>query len=323
MTFYRPDLHSELLRLCMLQSSEYKSPKLLLGSEVATVDINNATVVLTNGSSISGDLVIGADGERSLVKAAFKELDTLRPAPYRIFRAIVPTETLVDNKRQWPVLSLTTSKFAIFRKGTRILSWFEGRDGFLQDLEAGYNISLDEDQGPETDPVKVKQKMLHTFSDYHPSILAALRKAERVSDWPVYYSTPLAHLHKGRAVLIGDAAHSMLPTTGQGGTQSLEDICALAIFLHSDSLKGKRERQVEERLAMFEELRKERMAIVQAGSGIMFGDEERLEKTKWGQVLKRAGIRDGEGHLRFLYQYDIFEESRKALEEGMRAKARL
>jgi salicylate hydroxylase len=164
--------------------------------------------------------------------------------------------------------------------------------------------------------------MLHTFSDYHPSILAALRfvvlllrfpqlnailtnsnrKAERVSDWPVYYSTPLAHLQKGRAVLIGDAAHSMLPTTGQGGTQSLEDICALAIFLHSDSLKGKRERQVEERLAMFEELRKERMAIVQAGSGIMFGDEERLEKTKWGQVLKRAGIRDGEGHLRFLYQ---------------------
>jgi salicylate hydroxylase len=83
MTFYRPDLHSELKRLCLLQSSEYQAPKLLLGSEVISVvglgsrdaritdrlmytvqDIDNATVTLANGSSIPGDLIIGADGER-------------------------------------------------------------------------------------------------------------------------------------------------------------------------------------------------------------------------------------------------------------------
>lgn len=80
MTFYRPDLHSELKRLCLLQSSEYKLPKLLLGSEVISVvslpffsfrrhcltiqDINKATVTLANGSSLSGDLIMGADGER-------------------------------------------------------------------------------------------------------------------------------------------------------------------------------------------------------------------------------------------------------------------
>jgi salicylate hydroxylase len=162
--------------------------------------------------------------------------------------------------------------------------------------------------------------MLEIFSDYHPSILAALRcvaflrisgsnatltdsnrKAERVSDWPVYYSTPLARLHKGRTVLIGDAAHSMLPTTGQGGTQSLEDICALSILLHSDNLEGKN-MEVEERLRTYEGLRKERMEIVQACSGITFGDEEKLLKTRLGHVLKRAGIKDGEEHLKFLYQ---------------------
>jgi salicylate hydroxylase len=62
------------------------------------------------------------------VKAAFKEPDTLRQAPYRIFRAIVSTETLVEDERQRHMLSLTTSKFAIFQKGARILSWFEGRE---------------------------------------------------------------------------------------------------------------------------------------------------------------------------------------------------
>jgi hypothetical protein len=36
-TFYRPDLHDELKRLCLLKSSAHKSPRLLLGSEVVSV----------------------------------------------------------------------------------------------------------------------------------------------------------------------------------------------------------------------------------------------------------------------------------------------
>lgn len=62
------------------------------------------------------------------MKAAFKDPDTLRQAPYRIFRTIVPTETLVSDERQWRMLSMTTSKFAIFTNGKRNLSWFEGRE---------------------------------------------------------------------------------------------------------------------------------------------------------------------------------------------------
>jgi salicylate hydroxylase len=72
------------------------------------------------------------------------------------------------------MLSLTTSKFAIFTKGKRNLSWFEGREfvpdrrncfgiiangdsGLLQDLEAGYNLSLDKDNGPGEFPFPPQQ----------------------------------------------------------------------------------------------------------------------------------------------------------------------
>jgi len=65
---------------------------------------------------------------QSIIKAAFNDSEKLRQAPYRIFRAIVPTETLIEDERQWRMLQMTTSKFAIFKKGKRTLSWSEGRE---------------------------------------------------------------------------------------------------------------------------------------------------------------------------------------------------
>jgi salicylate hydroxylase len=65
---------------------------------------------------------------QSIVKSAFNDPGTLRQAPYRIFRAIVPTETLLTDEGQPSMLSLTTGKFAIFAEGKRVLSWFEGRE---------------------------------------------------------------------------------------------------------------------------------------------------------------------------------------------------
>ena len=62
------------------------------------------------------------------MKAAFKDPDMLRQAAYRIYRAIVPTETLVTDDKQKAMLALTNSKFAIFVNGKRIVSWFEGRE---------------------------------------------------------------------------------------------------------------------------------------------------------------------------------------------------
>lgn len=61
----------------------------------------------------------------------------------------------------------------------------------------------------ETDPQIAYEKMMERFGDFHPDIVDALRKAERVSDWEIHFSKPLPHLHKHKAVLIGDAAHSV------------------------------------------------------------------------------------------------------------------
>lgn len=46
---------------------------------------------------------------------------------------------------------------------------------------------------------------------------------------------PLKTWHRGRVILIGDAAHAMLPTQGQGASQAIEDAEALGAFFEGIS----------------------------------------------------------------------------------------
>jgi len=46
---------------------------------------------------------------------------------------------------------------------------------------------------------------------------------------------PPRSLHRGNVVLVGDAAHAMLPTLGQGACQSIEDAAALAAAVAAES----------------------------------------------------------------------------------------
>jgi salicylate hydroxylase len=49
--------------------------------------------------------------------------------------------------------------------------------------------------------------------------------------WGLFAVRPLPHWYRGRAVLLGDAAHAMLPHQGQGANTTVEDAFTLAALL--------------------------------------------------------------------------------------------
>lgn len=62
--------------------------------------------------------------------------------------------------------------------------------------------------------------------------------------WQPRDTEPLRRWHSGRVILIGDAAHAMLPTQGQGANQAIEDAEALgAFFADADETISKEEAQ--------------------------------------------------------------------------------
>lgn len=108
-----------------------------------------------------------------------------------------------------------------------------------------------------------KSHLLRSFSDLHPSLLAVLAKASDVKRWPLLYRAPVESWTKGNMVIIGDAAHPMLPHQGQGGAQGIEDGISLGVAL---SGAGVTAAQVAERLAVFEKARRHRASAIQVMS---------------------------------------------------------
>lgn len=72
------------------------------------------------------------------------------------------------------------------------------------------------------------------FDDFRPSIGALLDATESVEKWQIAYGPTLdtwQSLPNGRIVLLGDAAHAMIPHAAQGLSQGIEDSVSLARIL--------------------------------------------------------------------------------------------
>jgi salicylate hydroxylase len=106
-------------------------------------------------------------------------------------------------------------------------------------------------------------RLLRRLAPFHPSLAEVLAPAGGQPwpwrEWTLHTLPPLPAWAHGRVVLLGDAAHPMLPYLAQGGALALEDAIVLAhcIRAAADPLAA---------LAHFEALRAARARQVQAAS---------------------------------------------------------
>ncbi|MGA1799011.1 FAD-dependent monooxygenase [Sphingomonas sp. 4RDLI-65] len=205
----------------------------------------------TDRDPVFADVVVGADGVRSMVR---DHVTGGRQAVYSgtsAYRGIVPTSRL----------SALPDPQAIqfwIGENAHMLHYAIGPEGGDVNFFAVV-------EGPTTWPSETSWVVPATlaeahagFARWHPAIAQMLEEAAVDKRWGLFVTPPLRQWHKGPAVLIGDAAHAMLPHHGQGANTSIEDACILAGMLEDLTPLNR-----EERFARYEALRRLRTRKIQ------------------------------------------------------------
>jgi len=99
------------------------------------------------------------------------------------------------------------------------------------------------------------------FDGWHPQVSAIIGATDTTNRWALYDRDPLMRWTVGRATLLGDAAHEMLPSMAQGAAQAIEDAAVLARCLERAS-----RHELVPSLRRYEETRKPRTTRCQEGS---------------------------------------------------------
>ncbi|MEV7427483.1 MULTISPECIES: FAD-dependent monooxygenase [unclassified Streptomyces] len=170
-------------------------------------------VVTTPDGAFEAELVVAADGLRSAVRGTlFPAHPGPRYAGYTTWRTIVP-------EPERPFAPHET--------------WGRGRVWGTQPFKDGrvYAYAMTMTPAGGQAPHGEKAELTRLFGDWHDPVPRIIEAAEpdRILRHDVYeMRTPLPSFHRGRAALLGDAAHAMQPSLAQGGNQAIEDAVVLA-----------------------------------------------------------------------------------------------
>jgi 2-polyprenyl-6-methoxyphenol hydroxylase-like FAD-dependent oxidoreductase len=196
--------------------------EIALGSRVTEfVDGGRSVAVrLEDGHESEGDVLIGADGIRSTVRAQLKGEEPLRYAGYFGWRAAIEfaDPTLVETfSESWgPRL-----RVGLITLGAGRLYWFVS------------------ERAPEHTPFPpdAHSYLCERLEDWHAPIprVAAATPAAALTRLPIHDRPAARKWGGGRVTLLGDAAHPMTPNLGQGAAQALEDAVVLARMLRDES----------------------------------------------------------------------------------------
>jgi 2-polyprenyl-6-methoxyphenol hydroxylase-like FAD-dependent oxidoreductase len=189
-----------------------------------------------NGNSIETDLLIGADGLRSVLRRYVAEHATERYSGQSSYRAVVEhtlKSSITDIALEfWGV----RKRFGLTSLGNGRVYWY---------------ATFDAKAGKSDGPGETRMR-LGELSESFPSPAAELIAKAREDDLVRTDIADLAAIrtwHKNRIVLIGDAAHASTPDLGQGGAQAIEDAFVLAWQLE-------KQQQIDVALDSFERIRR-------------------------------------------------------------------
>jgi salicylate hydroxylase len=274
-----------------------------LGARCVGVDADatSACARFSDGTSIEADVVVGADGIHSVVRESLFGPEAPHFTGLSCWRGLVPLDAL-------PAGLIGTDGNTWMGPHGHVVHYLVRR-GQLVNFVAHYKTDAwtEESWTRQCD----QSELLATYRGWHDTLLRLFESSDRYYRWALYDRDPLGSWSKGRATLLGDSAHAMLPYLGQGACMAIEDGCILAAALSGmpQDLSGA--------LKLYEQVRLPR------ARGAVLGSRARAEvnhlSSPWKRLSRDVRLalsqRFGRDKMvmqpSWLYDYDIAAESQR------------
>ncbi|HEX2178738.1 MAG TPA: FAD-dependent monooxygenase [Actinomycetota bacterium] len=248
-TIRRGDLYQALQSQAVERGTPVEYGKRLVD---ARTDRHSVTALFADGTSATGDILIGCDGLRSVTR---RLIDPNAPAARYV--PVLNTGGYSTGVRvpgdpgDFHMMFGKRCFFGYVNAPNGEVWWFANpprRD----EPESGELSAIESERWMQT--------LVELFADdAGPAIPIIEATTNRLAAWSTYDVPKVPLWHNDRMIIIGDAAHAASPSAGQGASMAIEDGVLLAKCL--------RDLPLPEALPAFTDLRRERVeAVVAAGA---------------------------------------------------------
>jgi len=279
--FHRIDLHKLLKETAVQSSGEGKPCTLAVWHKAIDLNLEEGTITFENGKTAKADVVICADGIRSVLRPQFGFEPQFTASTSCCYRCIISADRLRELGLEEFLHNNAIEFWGGYGIDKVVLSacsdnnvvscycFYPAERNNLK--EDGWNIS--------TTP----ENLVDTFPGLDPKLRTLFMNAEDIKMWRLYMHDPYPTWIKGRCALLGDAAHPMLPDQSQGACMAMEDAGAMGIVFsnkYSDL-------SIADKLKLYQMTRKERATRLQQAS--FRARTDLSERIGWSTAEDRPG----------------------------------
>ncbi|KAJ5129127.1 uncharacterized protein N7515_005166 [Penicillium bovifimosum] len=280
--FHRIDIHQQLLKSAFELPGD--GPKCELKVNFKAIDVNSESGVIQfeNGVEASADIIVAADGIRSLTRNMIGITPDFEMSTSCCYRCIIGADKLRSLGLQDYISNEAIEYWGGFGINKIVMSPCSNGEvvSCYCFYPAAHNNVRDDGWSISASP----QQLVDTFPDLDPRMRTLMMNAEDIKMWRLYKHQPYPYWVKGKVCLLGDAAHPMMPDQSQGSCMAFEDAGALGLVFHKNF---RQEYSAVQGLALYEKLRKERATRIQEAS---FKARENLnERIGWSSSTDRPG----------------------------------
>ena len=218
-------------------------------SEIKSIDPVAGEVLISNQEKKIYDLILICDGIQSSLRGSYFDNQQPQFTNYVAWRGMTTIENL-------PKYEGSDKVNLYYGPGGHCVHYPTGRENLINFVAIEHNKTWSEESWKTEGN---KSEFLNCFKGWNEDLLSMFSSAQEIYKWGIFERSLPKTLFRDKSVLLGDAAHPMVPFLGQGGCLAIEDAYCLISLLMG-------EEDINKALQQYDQLRNSRGSWIQKRS---------------------------------------------------------